>query len=207
MKPLLTIHGGEYLVGERLEKQFPRSEVWVPVKDTGTDLLLTNPADRRKNAGIQVKFSKDFLPGEKKIFQQNFAAQGWFNLPPVDTIRNSTADIWILAPYSFEDRNVYCVVLHPRKLADRLETLGNRDKLYLWITRDKQRCFAVRGLSRKEQERLAAGDYHGLETERDFSPWLENWTVLEGLLGGPSKGAAGPGSPGNFPARRGPHLS
>ena len=56
MKPIFTIHAGEYLVGDYLEKHFTDCEIWVPSKDTGTDLLITNSTNRKKNAGIRVKF-------------------------------------------------------------------------------------------------------------------------------------------------------
>jgi len=35
MKPLFTIHGGEYLVGCHIEQKFKRVNVWVPSRDTG----------------------------------------------------------------------------------------------------------------------------------------------------------------------------
>ena len=42
MRPIFTIHAGEYLVGNFLETMFKEIEVWMPSKDTGTDLLITN---------------------------------------------------------------------------------------------------------------------------------------------------------------------
>jgi hypothetical protein len=199
VRPLFTVHAGEYLAGERLEQKFPSCEIWVPAKDTGTDLLVTNKEDRRKNAGVQVKYSKDFLPGTKKIFQQGLIAQSWFNLPPPEKIRGSAADIWILAPYSFEERKLYCVVLTPGELANRLEKLGHRDKLYLWITRNKEQCFASRGLPQKDQQRIAKGDYGDLlRTARDFSPWLEDWSILGSLLSGAIRPAPSGPPPGRL---------
>jgi predicted helicase len=61
MKPLFTVHVGEYLVGEHIERTYPRWNVWVPSKDTGIDLLVTE-AQNRKMVSLQVKFSKDFNP-------------------------------------------------------------------------------------------------------------------------------------------------
>jgi hypothetical protein len=42
MRPLFTLHAGEFLVGEYIERTFPSLNVWVPAKDTGVDLLITD---------------------------------------------------------------------------------------------------------------------------------------------------------------------
>ena len=42
MRPIFTIHAGEFIVGEHLERKFKGLNVWVPTKDTGVDLLVTN---------------------------------------------------------------------------------------------------------------------------------------------------------------------
>ncbi len=56
MKPLFTIHAGEYLVGERIEKNFKEWNVWIPSKDTGIDLLvLTKIIKNRYAAGKAIK--------------------------------------------------------------------------------------------------------------------------------------------------------
>ena len=39
MKPLFTVHAGEYLVGAYIEHFHPRWSVWVPSKDTGIVFL------------------------------------------------------------------------------------------------------------------------------------------------------------------------
>lgn len=63
MRPIFTVHAGEFLVAEHIEKQFKSLNVWVPTKDTGVDLLLTNP-EKRKAISIQVKMSQDYRPSE-----------------------------------------------------------------------------------------------------------------------------------------------
>ena len=47
MKPLFTIHAGEYLVGSYIEKHFKKYNVWIPSKDTGIDLLVTNSKNNK----------------------------------------------------------------------------------------------------------------------------------------------------------------
>ena len=61
MKPLFTVHAGEYLVGSYIEEHYPKWDVWVPSKDTGVDLLVTDTQNARA-VSLQVKFSKDFTP-------------------------------------------------------------------------------------------------------------------------------------------------
>jgi hypothetical protein len=60
MKPLFTIHAGEYLVGEYIERHFKQVNVWLPARDTGIDLLISDLLNRRV-VSIQVKYSKDFF--------------------------------------------------------------------------------------------------------------------------------------------------
>ncbi|SRR5579872_284469 len=60
MKPILSVHAGEYLTGSCIERKFRHVNLWVPAKDTGIDLLVSNRANR-KTVSLQVKFSKDFL--------------------------------------------------------------------------------------------------------------------------------------------------
>src|SRR5690554_7689567 len=65
MQPLFTIHAGEYLVGSHIEQHLrdpngDKVNVWVPSKDTGIDLLVTDKTNK-KTTSLQVKFSKDFL--------------------------------------------------------------------------------------------------------------------------------------------------
>tara|TARA_R110002073_G_scaffold108051_1_gene242885 strand:+ start:892 stop:1263 length:372 start_codon:yes stop_codon:yes gene_type:complete len=62
MKTLFTIHGGEWLVGEELERRYLDNDitVWVPgSRDRGIDLLVTNNTNK-SSVGIQVKFSKSY---------------------------------------------------------------------------------------------------------------------------------------------------
>src|ERR1035438_7594469 len=78
MKPLFTVHAGEYLVGAHIERTHPRWNVWVPSKDTGIDLLVTE-AKNRKAVSLQVKFSKDFTPFDRSLVVRNhLLASGWW---------------------------------------------------------------------------------------------------------------------------------
>jgi hypothetical protein len=65
MKPLFTIHAGEFLVGEAIERRVPTVNVWVPAKDTGVDLLVSDASNQRA-VSLQVKFSRDYLATHMK---------------------------------------------------------------------------------------------------------------------------------------------
>ena len=103
MKPFFTIHAGEYLVGSYIESNFKNINVWVPSKDKGIDLLLTN-FDNSKSVSVQVKFSKDFLTTNMDdLFQNGLRACGWWTLD-LSKIRNSNADFWIFALHRFNHK-------------------------------------------------------------------------------------------------------
>ena len=74
MKPLFTIHAGEYLTGEYIERNYPHWNVWVPSKDTGIDLLVTDETNS-KTVSLQVKFSKDFNPTNRSLLVQKAPSQ------------------------------------------------------------------------------------------------------------------------------------
>ncbi len=46
MKPVFTIHEGEYLVGSYIENKFKKINLWVPSKDTGV-AVVTKSVDNR----------------------------------------------------------------------------------------------------------------------------------------------------------------
>lgn len=77
MKPLFTIHAGEYLVGAHyIERNFPHWKVWLPSKDSGVDLLVTD-ARNRKTVSLQIKFSKDLTPTHgSPLLQSRLLAAG-----------------------------------------------------------------------------------------------------------------------------------
>lgn len=183
MKPIFTIHAGEFLVGEELERRYPSCEVWIPTRDTGTDLLISNRRDRSRNASIQVKFSKDFLPAKRASLHNGLLACGWWTLP-ADKIEKSTAEFWILAPYAFSQRKVSFLIIRPADLLGKLKQIHggkNRYNVYFWVTQDGK-CFETRGIGRQQENDIADGQYDGVPATRDFSAYLENWTLIENKI-------------------------
>lgn len=66
MRSIFTIYTGEFLVGEFIKQTFPRLNVWIPSKDTGIDLFITDEKNT-KLISIQTKPSRDYLPSHEKI--------------------------------------------------------------------------------------------------------------------------------------------
>src|SRR5439155_11800248 len=93
MKPLFTIHEGEFLVGDRINRRLGHKfDVWVPTKDTGVDLLVTRKGRRGASVGLQVKFSRGF--SIRVEMARHLIATSWFTLDPVK-VRKSQADVWV----------------------------------------------------------------------------------------------------------------
>lgn len=188
MKPICTIHAGEYLVGEHLEKRYSKNgwRIWTPGKDTGIDLLVTS-ADCRKTFSIQVKFSKSY--------PQKFEcdASGWWNVKR-DAIAKSDADCWVFVfpvwPRNMDEENATrvlgvedCrfVVIDPEKLLKRLELIhpdvkaGGTYKIYL--TQKGENVLETREIKEKIE-----GVWKDKKHPRNLSAFLDNWEPLETAL-------------------------
>jgi hypothetical protein len=180
MKSLFTIHGGEYLVGSYVEEHFKSVNVWVPSRDTGVDLLVSDRHNRR-SLSLQVKFSKDFLVTHMGFeFQRNLRASGWWTIDR-DKLRKSPANFWVFVLLGFAKRTTDFVIMPPKELLRRLRSIHGSPKTiqsYLSVT-ERERCWETRGLRREDQLRVADGNYR--ESRRDFSKWLNNWDPVAWL--------------------------
>ena len=135
MKPIFTVHAGEYLVASEIEEKFPELRVWVPSKDTGIDLLVTN-SSCQNGVSLQVKFSKDFLgKNVRKSISSGIASGGWWTFRE-QKIRLSPADFWILVLYQFQRRMYDFVIIEPKSLVEIYDELGRGKSIqsYVWVT-------------------------------------------------------------------------
>jgi hypothetical protein len=187
MKSQFTIHFGEYLVGAHIEKTYTKKKwsVWLPAKDTGIDLLVSNSGNR-KTVSLQVKFSKDFHPTHGTPIQKALLlASGWWTLDP-KKIEKSVADFWVFVLPSFTDKkkpNSF-IILPPAKLLTRLKAIPGIVSpkpfhSYFDITQ-KKRCWQARGLSGADRDAIAQGEYE--DESRDFSEFLNAWKPIEDRL-------------------------
>jgi hypothetical protein len=181
MQPIFTIHAGEYLVGSYVEEKYKNINIWIPSKDTGIDLLLTN-SKNTKSISLQVKFSKDFLVTHMDgIFQKGLKSCGWWTLN-YDKIKKSEADYWVFVLHSFNHKNMQFVLIKPNELLTRLTHIHGKDKTiqsYLWVT-EKDKCWETRGLNKKDQILIANHSYKN--ENRDFTKYLNNWNDLIKVL-------------------------
>lgn len=193
MKPIFTIHAGEYLVASHLEENFKGLEIWLPTRDTGIDLLVTNPKSSSQNSihavSLQVKFSKDFLGnkgGGKNVplsINSKIKAGGWWTFK-CGKIEESQANLWVLVLYRFSHRDFDFVIIEPMQLLERYKKLGHDAsgiiQSYVWVTENGQ-CWETRGLRKAEQEAIAANVFK--DPVRDLSQFLNNWQPLEKRIG------------------------
>lgn len=180
MKPFFSVHGGEYLVGSEIERRFPKANVWVPSKDTGIDLLVSDSKNRRTRS-LQVKFSKDFLvTAMGPEFQSSLRACGWWTLNR-DKIAASRADYWVMVLMGFERMTADFVLIPTHDLLRRLRQIHPRQsriQVYLWVTK-KERCWETRDLKKGDQLLVAHGEFDN--ERRDFTKWLNAWSPLSPL--------------------------
>lgn len=168
MRPIFTIHAGEFLVADYLERRYAKScglRVWVPSKDDGTDLLVTNDLCT-KALRLQVKFSKDF------DHDREYAASGWWTLDALK-ISKSSADYWVFVLPKTEGSKVYSdcffVTIPPKDLLCRLKGAhGVRGKYSLYLTIKGGIVIDTREL-RKKDRALLFGRPKG---PRNYSPYI-----------------------------------
>ncbi|MEO0371892.1 MAG: hypothetical protein AAF231_10580 [Pseudomonadota bacterium] len=191
MRPIFTIHAGEYLFGKKLKNMRPNADLWLPVKDKGIDFLLTDP-DFKKPVGVQVKMSKDYSDVEAKSeYEKALVAGGWFTFSR-KKLEHSNADVWslILVPWQKRETPQY-INLRPHTLLNHLEAIhGRRDSydLYPSVFRLKgegpkkthqKLCVETRGLRASQRSDLVSGSLD--LGPRDWCQFLDNWKLLESI--------------------------
>lgn len=177
MKPIFTIHAGEYLVAAEIEKSHKSATVWIPSKDTGIDLLLTDKTNK-KTVSLQVKFSKDFnLTHNRENLRPNIKGFGWWTLNR-KKIENSQADFWIFIVYSLEKKSHNYIVIEPNDLLTKFDSLKRTEsKVHCYFTvTEFDRAFETRGLSSDDLENLCLNKFS--DENRDVSKYLNNWTPI-----------------------------
>jgi len=181
MRPLFTIHAGEFLVGEHLEKHFKNLNVWIPSKDTGVDLLVTNKNNSNPIA-LQVKLSRDYSTTENKDEISKIQVVGGWLILDHNKIRYSLADFWIFVLVShLKGVQPQYIVMRPNELLNILvATHGVRAKyhFYPWILTNG-RALDGRGLSRNDKKLLLKNEL--IFESRDLTPYLSNWTMFSQL--------------------------
>lgn len=183
MKPIFTPHAGEFLVGEMIEQEYGLN-VWLPSKDVGIDLLVTNSRNSR-TCSLQVKLSRDYADRYKmpSLSIGAITASGWFQFTRAK-IESSPADYWVLlivsAKRAGEKIKTHYVVIPPERLLKHLvKTYGDvaSFKFYLAVT-DTENVYDWRG-PKSQNVDLKRG--LSKSNPRNYSDCLENWKCLDEL--------------------------
>ncbi len=179
MRPIFTIHAGEYLVATQIERAFPKLRLWVPSRDTGVDLLVTD-RQQTKVASLQVKFSKDYLGAAGSALAPGVVSTGWWTFKR-QKIAESSADYWVLVLYRFQTQQFDFVVVPPRELLARYDHIapGQLSIQSYFTVAAKRRCWETRGLDKASKAAVGAGTY--ASADRDFSNYLNTWPFTQRL--------------------------
>ena len=183
MKRLFNLHAGEIVVGEHIENAYKNVRVWVPTKDSGIDILVTDK-NNKKTLSLQVKYSKDYTFELKDArVKKEIRASGWWTLNRQKIVQ-SEADYWIFVLRGFESSDFDFIIIPPEELLRRLDTLYpkkvNSCHVYISVT-EKKKCWTTRGLGKTDMSLIAQGQYKN--DERDFGDYLNNWSPINELNG------------------------
>ena len=170
MRPLFTIHGGEYITASYLERKFKKNlRVWVPSIDDGIDLLLTS-RNCRKTVSLQIKSSKSYE------LKTTVDASGWWQIN-ADKLQKSNADFWafVILPTGISKRKIYTpffIVIQPKELLKRLKAIHGIEEVYnIYFTVKRKTAIESRGIDLKDISAMLANP----EKSRDFSEFLDTW--------------------------------
>jgi len=156
--------------------------VWIPTKDTGIDLLISN-SDNTAAVSLQVKFSRDFLVTnlKKEVFLNGLRACGWWT-PTREQIEKSRAQYWVFVLVGFANRTTDFIIIKPGDLLERLNHIHGKSvtkfHTYFWVTKQRK-CFETRNLNRSDQMLVAKNEFQG--EDRDFTVYLNDWKAITAL--------------------------
>jgi len=175
MRPIFTIHAGEYLVGSHIEAKYKDLNVWLPTKDTGIDLLVTDKRNK-KAVSLQIKFSKDFN-ATNDADDKELKSRGWWTLKR-SKIQSSKADFWVFVLYGFEKKNRVFVVIEPRELLNRLRSIHGSKSLYhvYFVITKSGKCWETRGMKQRDILLITQNEFS--DSKRDFTPNLNDWKTV-----------------------------
>jgi len=180
MRPIFTIHAGEMLVADQIERVL-KLPVWVPSKDTGVDLLVTDRKNK-KAVSLQVKFSKDFSYVKNMLKYKDWVqACGWWVINRRKLL-NSKAQIWIFVLYPIKKVKPFFVIIKKTELIKLYKSLGQRKPMiqtYIWVVENNKSNVAIetRGLKSDQIEKYRMSDK--LDPKRVLTKYLNNWDSIK----------------------------
>jgi len=178
MRPIFTLHAGEYLVGLYVQQRL-KLNVWIPAKDTGIDLLVTDRKNRR-TVSLQVKYGKDFLPGKSAALRKSLRCISWFTLDR-DKLKASPAEFWVFVLYGFKSKVPDFVIIPTAQLQPRAAKIHKSGTLHIYLCSGKTFCWETRGLP---VDMLQMKEGVRNEPLRDFTQYLnaKGWVAITDKL-------------------------
>lgn len=174
MRPIFTVHAGEFLVGREIEQRLPHVTLWVPARDAGIDLLVTRG---QSFMSLQVKLSQNYPVDGWRAFS-------WFSLRGRE-LRESKADLWILAISGNDPRRPWhldwVVVIPPKELYKRLHAVhGRKERYHVYLCiNEKGELWETRGLLKNQRDSLKKDSFgDSVDSKRNFTHFLNNWSIL-----------------------------
>ena len=176
MTPIFTVHAGEYLVGTHLERTFPDCRVWIPAKDSGIDLLVTDESCSRA-VSLQVKYSRDYTDSSPADPNRRAITRATFITVKREKLEASPARYWIIVLHSFAKKDPRFLVITPRELLKRIEAHHGRRASYILYFNvvGESKCWEMRA---PRAEMKAALDAGTIARSRDFTDALDNWSQI-----------------------------
>lgn len=177
MVPFISLHPGEVFVGNFIESNFKRLNLWIPAKDSGVDLLVTSISNN-SSISIQVKSSRDY----NMMVDSGIKSGSFFNVRRNNLI-SSPAKLWIFVQHSARSKG-WCqdyIVFERDELVVQLEEVfGSPEQytIYFSITGDG-RVWITRGVPRKSLANMYGGD--PAYRNREVLGKLNNWEALKSL--------------------------
>lgn len=173
MRPMFTIHAGEYLVGLYAQQRLGLN-VWIPAKDTGIDLLVTDRENRR-TVSLQAKYGNDFLPGKSAALRESLRCLSWFTLDRAK-LKDSPAEFWVFVLHSFKSKPDF-VVIPQAELHQRMTALHNERTLQIYFSSGRTFCWETRGL---KDDMLQMKEGVRKNPLHDFTQYLnaDGWAAL-----------------------------
>jgi hypothetical protein len=179
MKNLYALTPGEFLVGERLQRE--GFAVYLPLKDVGIDLVAEKEG---RWSRLQVKESRAYLTREGQA--------PWSSWTQLDagTLRRAVeggVDFFVFVVHALAEAgnrlrfDPFYVVISPSELDRRLSRYRSspEDRSVYWH-RDGETLWEVRQSGGRR-----VTEHHQVP-ERDFTPFLEGWPLLyDGLSDDP----------------------
>lgn len=182
MTPIFTVHAGEYLVGTHLERTFQNCRVWIPAKDSGVDLLLTDGSCSRA-VPLQVKYSKDYADSSPADTTRRSITRATFITLKREKIVTSPARYWIIVLHSFTTKDPRFLVITPGELLKRIETHHGRRSNYILYFNvvSESKCWEMRAPRAEMRVALNSGT---ITRSRDFTDTLDNWSQIRHEIAG-----------------------